>query len=370
MEQGHRLGKYEILDVLGQGGNGVVYLAKDTILGKKWAIKQTDKTRFSKTYSNQIEEALVMRELDHPGIPRITEQIEDEDSFYIVMDYCKGESLWQLCNRRKATIDEIIDWGIQLCDILNYLHEQNPPIIFRDVKPGNVICGENNRLKLIDFGIAKTDFYGKMHRNGMFGSCDDAGDNGMTGMKCAPNMYDARGTRGFAAPEQYKGKYSIQSDIYNLGATLLWCMKGSRVVPLQKILKKATAQEAVKRYKNCHLLKKKLLHLQKKRQKEKKRIHIYLIVVFVLISVGISENITGMLRRLDLEHTETLQVLTIEYEMEEENTQAFIKYIKNVDVLLQKQYMEDRQSYIENLEIKKEYLTHILDKLEGGTAVE
>ena len=94
LHKGHQLGKYEILDILGQGGNGVVYLAQDTILGKKWAIKQICRTSAGK------KEALVMCELDHPGIPRITEQMEDDSFFYIVMDYCKGESLWNLCNHK------------------------------------------------------------------------------------------------------------------------------------------------------------------------------------------------------------------------------------------------------------------------------
>ncbi len=301
---GQCLGKYEIKKVLGHGGFGIVYLAEDIVLRKKWAIKQ-----IIKSGSFIIEEALVMKDLDHIGIPRITEQIEDEQYYYIVMDYCKGESLKKYCCRNKVTIDEIIDWGIQLCEILTYLHTQKPPVIFRDMKPGNIIIGENGQLKLIDFGIAKTEI-----------------------------EKDARGTKGFAAPEQYAGIYSISSDIYNLGATLAWCSKDMRANQLKRIIKKAISKNVKRRYKDSRQFKKKLLHQQKKRKQEKRRIRFWIVLMILLVSVGSS-------------------MLLVEYFYPQNMRYVlFEDYCYEIVQTLNQNYFEQKALYIQRLQKKKEIL--------------
>lgn len=301
---GSRIGKYEIKRILGQGGCGTVYLAEDVVLRKKWAMKQ-----ISRVSTFKIEEALVMRELDHPGIPRITEQIEDESCIYIVMDYCPGESLRKYCSQNRISVDEIIDWGIQLCDILTYLHAQNPPVIFRDMKPDNIIRGENGRLKLIDFGIAKTQL-----------------------------EKDARGTRGFAAPEQYKGVYSVRSDIYNLGASLLWCMKSMHFTPLKRILKKAASERVSKRYKSSEQFRKKLLKLQKKRKNEKVRIRIWIVLGILQISILAAVRIAAGL------------------EKSEKDTLAWDSYNDAIRAKIEESYEKGRETYEQGLQKKRELL--------------
>lgn len=317
---GQVLGRYKILDILGQGGNGVVYLAKDMSLEKKWAIKQICK-------DIKREEALIMRDLDHPGIPRITEQIEDETYFYIVMDFCKGESLWQYCRKRNVSADEIIIWGVQLCDILIYLHRQNPPVIFRDVKPGNIMRGEDGRLKLIDFGIAKTGL--------LVG--DENGES--------ENRKEAKGTKGFAAPEQYEGRYSVQSDVYNLGASLLWCMNGIGCRDLRRVLRKAISEKTIWRYKNCEQLRRKLLKLQKKRRKERIRIRIWIVMIGVMLSVLIAGTIT-------------------EWSILSQKRSLLLKEtVWEIEMAMQQDYEMERQKYKEGLEQKKKCLQSILQEI-------
>ena len=200
-----------------------------------------------------------------------------------------------------------------------------------------------------------------------------------SGKTSKSEMLDAKGTRGFAAPEQYKGEYSVQSDIYNLGATLLWCMKGRRGGALQRILKKSMAQEPVKRYQDCYLLKRKLLHLQRKRKKQKFQRKIYLVIIVAMIGAGIYGNHTNgwlvsILENIETQQEEEVQQDLIDKQlkkkMQTENTQTFIEYLNSIDTLLQNRYEDEKKSYIKNLKIKKECLIHILEKLEGGAVDE
>ena len=306
-----------------------------------------------------------MCELDHPGIPRITEQMEDDSFFYIVMDYCKGESLWNLCNHKKVAMNEIISWGIQLCDILNYLHEQKPPIIFRDIKPGNIICDEYNRLKLVDFGIAKTDDSGFDYDRERI-NVHDMGKGEKAPVKTAESEAgDAKGTRGFAAPEQYKGKYSVRSDIYNLGATLLWCMKGQSFRTLKKILKKAISKEPEQRYKDCHSLKKKLLLLQKKRKNQKYKAAVWGLCMLAFIGVKVKyvdiNGQNGIIEKIE-QFLETVS----EEEGTEEHVQEFFEQLDCINTLFLEEYENEKHRYIENLQVKKTSLNHLLENLEGG----
>lgn len=315
-----RIGKYRILSVLGQGGDGIVYLAEDVLLKKKWAVKKIRKHDYIKLHkTNVLEESLIMCKLDHPGIPRIIEQMEDEQYFYIVMDYCKGESLWKYCKGNAISVEQILDWGIQLCDILTYLHEQNPPVIFRDIKPGNIIYGQDKRIKLIDFGIAKEGLSEK----------------------------DSKGTKGFAAPEQYIGRYSVESDIYNLGATLLWCMKDTYCPSLKKILKKAVFKDSGKRYKSCAVLKKELVNLQKKRKKKGGLRKAAIILLGVCISLGVAGIIS---------YEDTRKNVNIQSMKEKQNTES----------ILWDTYEDKRAAYIEKMKEKKEDLQKVLEQLQEG----
>lgn len=198
-------GKYEILKEIGHGGMSTVYLAMDTRLNKQWAIKEAKKT--ANDENNQVvmqslsSEADLMKKLNYPSFPRIVDIIENEDTICIVEDYVEGESLDKIIERYGAQKeDDVIDWSIQLCDALEYLHTRKHPIVYRDMKPANIRLQPEpkNAIKILDFGIAKE-------------LVDE--DHGAT---------KAIGTRGYASPEQSIAGHKLdgRSDIYSLGVTM------------------------------------------------------------------------------------------------------------------------------------------------------
>lgn len=317
MQPGDVLDRYEILSFLGQGGNGIVYLAKDTHLGKKWAIKQIVKKEL-KNENQILNEVLLMMELDHHGIPRVTDQMEDEDSYYIVMDFCKGDSLWEYCKKHTVTVEDVIDWGIQLCDILEYLHSRKPAIIFRDMKPGNIICDEKKQLKLIDFGIARVE-----------------GD-----------LQDAKGTKGYAAPEQFKGISSVQSDIYNLGATLSWCMGKQQYRPLQAVLEKAMEELPKYRYQSSIEMRHKLLALQKKCGAKGRNRILWSCFCSFCISIALTFLYSSFMRIEDQDN-------------------LFLDSMNRIEQCLEREIREERSEYEKFLEQKKAVLEKQLQYLEG-----
>ena len=152
-------GKYEILKEVGRGGMSVVYLAMDNRLNKQWAVKEIK--RKGTNSENQIvvqsllSEANLMKRLDHPNLPRIVDIIENGQTIYIVMDYIEGEPLDKILKKKGAQPEAaVIEWGIQLAEVLDYLHTRKPPIIYRDMKPANVMLKPDGNIKLYDFGIA------------------------------------------------------------------------------------------------------------------------------------------------------------------------------------------------------------------------
>ena len=196
-------GKYKTLDLIGKGGMSKVYLAESTTLGTKWAIKAVDKKL--NVQFDLLAEPNILKKLNHPALPRIIDIEEDENSIYIIEDYIDGKSLDKRLKTEKRFDEEtVINWSKQLCDVLIYLHNQKPnPIIYRDMKPANIIVTKENRVKLIDFGIAR-EF--KIEN-----------DSDTTYM----------GTRGYAAPEQYGSSQTDQrTDIYSLGVTMYHLITG------------------------------------------------------------------------------------------------------------------------------------------------
>ena len=205
--------RYRILDVLGQGGMGTVYKAADMQLGMRFvavkemsqqghlSVKEADEA--AKAFRN---EALMLAGLRHQNLPRIYDHFSDNDCWYLVMDYVEGETLSDHLNKasgRRLSIEEVLEIGINLCNVLGYLHTHKPPIIFRDLKPDNVMLTPERHLYLIDFGIARHFKTGKARDTIPFIS------------------------RGYSAPEQYNvGQTSSRSDIYSLGATLHQLLSG------------------------------------------------------------------------------------------------------------------------------------------------
>jgi serine/threonine protein kinase len=196
--------RYKILGVLGGGGMGTVYQARDLNfpeVRKLVAIKEmqtltNDPSLRSSTLKTFQREANILATLSHPAIPKIFDFFDQNDRAYLVMEFINGRDLEALLAQTKELpMEKIIEWAIDLCDVLDYLHSHQPePIIFRDMKPSNVMIDSFGKVRLIDFGIAKTFVSGVKHT--------------------------MIGTEGYSAPEQYKGDVTPLSDIYSLGATL------------------------------------------------------------------------------------------------------------------------------------------------------
>lgn len=247
--------KYEILKHIGKGGMSNVYLAMDKRLNKQWAVKEIQKNNQDKNsrimVKSLIAEANLMKTLDHPSLPRIVDIIDDENIIYVIMDYIEGEPLSKILELYGAQPQElVIKWAKELCDVLKYLHNRDTPIIYRDMKPGNVMLSPNGNLKVIDFGIAREYKEDKI---------DDT-----------VNL----GTKGYAAPEQFsgKGQSDVRTDIYCLGITLYHLVTGHNpseppyeIYPirewnpslsggLEKIILKCTALNPDDRYQNCEEL--------------------------------------------------------------------------------------------------------------------
>lgn len=248
-------GKYKIESVIGQGGMSTVYLAKHQRLNQKWAIKEINR-EYCENYgiiSRQlIEEADILKNLNHPGLPKIIDIIEKEDVIWMVMEFIEGITLKEFLHRnKKAEEEQALIWGRQLCKVLLYLHSRKPPIIYRDLKPENIILQKNGRLILIDFGTAREYCYEKNSRDCVY-----------------------FGTKGYAAPEQYggMGQTDERTDIYCLGATLYSLLTGHNLdrppykiqaerywgenisSELKKTILKCIQPQPEKRYQSCEEL--------------------------------------------------------------------------------------------------------------------
>ncbi len=200
-------GKYEILKEIGRGGMSVVYLAMDKRLNKQWAVKEIRKNGSGRNdeivVNSLLAEANMMKKLDHPSLPRIVDIIDNGTTIYVVMDYIEGESLDKILNEYGAQPEEVvIGWAKQLCDALGYLHSQKPPIIYRDMKPANVMLKPEGTIKIIDFGIAREYKEQKLADTTVLG------------------------TKGYAPPEQYSGQTDARSDIFALGMTMHHLLTG------------------------------------------------------------------------------------------------------------------------------------------------
>ena len=202
-------GRYRIESVLGQGGMGAVYQASDELLGVSVAVKEN--LFLSEEYSLQFkEEARILASLRHPNLPRVLDfcSIEGQGQ-YLVMDFVAGDDLRDLLKRSGPLSErDVVLIGYHICDALQYMHSQNPMIVHRDVKPGNIKITSSNEIFLVDFGLAK-----------------------QTSSRTQMTMTGARAmTPGFSPPEQYgTARTDERSDIYSLGATLYNALTG--VVP-------------------------------------------------------------------------------------------------------------------------------------------
>lgn len=244
-------GKYKILNKIGQGGMSVVYLAMNERANKPWAIKEIRKdgvSNYEVVKQNLIAETDILKRLNHPNLPSIIDVIDGEDTFLIVMDYIEGRPLSEALQREGAQPqDKVIEWAKQICDVLGYLHSRKPPIIYRDMKPSNVMLRPDGNIMIIDFGTAR-----------------EYKSASIADTTCL-------GTQGYAAPEQFggHGQTDARTDIYCLGATLYHlltghnpCLPPYEMYPirqwnpnlssgLEQIIQKCTQKNPNDRYQSC-----------------------------------------------------------------------------------------------------------------------
>lgn len=256
-------GRYKILRKLGEGGMSVVYLAVNEKVNKHWAIKEVKKEgveNFETVHQRLLTEADILKRLHHPNLPDIVDIIENEETFLLVMDYIEGRQLESIVHEYGPQKEEtVVNWGKQLCDVLSYLHSQNPPIIYRDMKPANVMVQKDGKVVLIDFGTAREFKESQAEDTLCLGTC------------------------GYAAPEQYKGQgqSDIRTDIYCLGVTLYYLLTGHNPIckpyeiypirywntnlssGLEMIILKCTRKNPSKRYQSCEELQQELSHYYK-----------------------------------------------------------------------------------------------------------
>lgn len=206
LENGYVLdNKYEILRRIAEGGTSMVYLAMNLKLNQQWVIKQIEGNKNSFETKRVLREARMMMKFDHSAIPRVTDILEQNNVTYIIMDYVSGQPLArQLKALKRIPQKTALEWGKQICDVLCYLHSQNPPVIYHDLKPGNIILKEpEHNIKLIDFGEARYLIDGNAPGGGK--------------------------TKEYAAPEQQsqtRGKTDMRTDIYCFGTTMYRLLTG------------------------------------------------------------------------------------------------------------------------------------------------
>lgn len=289
-------GKYKILSEIGHGGMSVVYMAINEKANKTWAVKEVRKDGrmdFNIVRQGLMAEIDTLKRLKHPYLPSIVDVIEDDETFIIVMDYVEGRSLDKILEEHGVQQESVVvEWAKQLCDVLGYLHSRTPAIIYRDMKPANVMLKPDGTVTLIDFGTAKNYEINYGETTGI-------------------------GTIGYAAPEQYigsgLGRTDARTDIYCLGMTLYHLLTGQdpcrnlisdtsirAVNPalsrgLDSIIRKCTAHQPEDRYQSCEELMYDLENyeilepLYKKKQKRKFSIFIGTLVASVLcVTAGLS----------------------------------------------------------------------------------
>ena len=285
-------GKYKILNKIGQGGMSIVYLAMNERANKQWAIKEVRKDGvkdFEVVKQGLIVEIDMLKRLSHPNLPSIIDVIDQKDNFLIVMDYIQGNSLKDRLDEFGAQPQElVIEWAKQLSDVLGYLHTRKPAIIYRAMKPSNIMLKPDGKLTLIDFGTAR-----------------EYKEKNLADTTCL-------GTIGYAAPEQFggKGQTDGRTDIYCLGATLYHLVTGMNpseppyeIKPireinpslssgLEKIILKCTQRNPEDRYQNCAELTYALEHYDEiddiYRNRQKKRLSAFITTIFLaIVSLGV-----------------------------------------------------------------------------------
>lgn len=288
---------YEIKSQIGKGGMSTVYLAEHVRLHTRWAVKEVRKNQAVRF--DFLAESNILKRLQHPMLPRIVDIFETAEAIYIVEDFVEGITLDDLLRQQKK-VDEAqgFQWFRDLCGVLRYLHNQKPnPIIYRDMKPFNIMLQPDGTLKLIDFGIAR-----------------EYKEN-----SSADTTYV--GTRGYAAPEQFgKAQTDARTDIYALGVTMYHLLTGKspyeppyQFVPARQlvpelthgaeyILNKCVQPEPIDRYQSVDALLDDLEHIYRfdlawKRYQNAKRLRVIIVAAMLAASIGLMAGGQALMRQ-------------------------------------------------------------------------
>ena len=293
LEKGTYIGeKYEVLDCIGKGGMSSVYLVRKLDTEQLFAMKAFD--REETVLKSAIAELKVLKKVSYPMLPKIETMVVEKDAFYIVMEYIKGETLQEVVAREGAqSLEHVIAWTKELCEVLAFLHTRKPPIIYRDMKPANIMLLPDGKMKLIDFGIAR-EYKEKQTEDTL-----------------------CFGTKGYAAPEQFygMGQTDARTDIYGLGATMYYLLTGQKVslLPFERrplhelkpeipreveiIIQKCLKTNPMERYQSATLLrddlkryereqvKKKIEHKKQRRKRRARLLFDVLLVVILLFEI-------------------------------------------------------------------------------------
>ena len=371
--------KYKILNEIGRGGMSVVYLAINERANKTWAVKEIRKDgvcNFEAVKQGLVVETDMLKKLDHPHLPSIIDVIDTDDSFLIVMDYIEGQSLQKILKTSGAQPKElVVEWGKQLCDVLGYLHSREPAIIYRDMKPANVMLKHDGTVTLIDFGTARE-------------------------FKNRAMVEDTTclGTRGYAAPEQFggRGQTDARTDIYCLGATLYHLITGHspaeppyEIKPLsywdpnmqgsglEYIINKCCQQDPAARYQSCAELMYDLDHVNEiDSVTQKSRKHKWAAFVASLVICGVG--VAGMIgSAIGMSHATTqtydFHLAKAQMLVGEEKFPEFLEEIQQAQKVNPGRYeaydmLLSRVEEDGRLDMQKEYSpiqTALLDTLEG-----
>lgn len=246
--------KYEVIKKLGSGGMGEVFLVRDMHLDRLLAVKRVTKEQSHSTGFKK--EAEFLKELEHPMLPAVYDFFEEGDSYYLVMEYVEGITMENyLKKNQRPDTEQAVKWIAALTEVLGYLHNRKPPIVYGDLKPGNIMIRPTGEVKLIDLGSCRHNVSGKEASRGRIG------------------------TKGYAPPEQWEiGGISAGSDIYALGAVFHEILTGisptipgykrrpareyDRGIPekLNRIIEKCTKEQPEDRYESMESLREDLLH--------------------------------------------------------------------------------------------------------------
>jgi serine/threonine protein kinase len=196
--RGHIIGKYKIHSIIGSGGFGTVYLAEDTWIDKKVALKVPHKQGVD--FGELLREPRLLAALNHPNIVAILTAEKQENLFFIVMEYVPGETLEAIITREGALeLNRSLDYICQICNAVDHAHRQG--VLHRDLRPSNVLVGENGTLKVADFGTSRF-------------------------LEIAAHGTTVIGSPPYMAPEQFHGKAVFASDVYSLGVTMYQMLTG------------------------------------------------------------------------------------------------------------------------------------------------